>query len=458
VRPVNHRWWAVCAGITGVALVASLAVILAGPSGRSGDAAAAPGSPAFGVLGSSCEPGRVAALRRAGVTTVVTEVQWAAAEPAPGAVDRGYLAGVRQGLTACSSAGLRVVLGLGLQNPPPWVLGLPAATFVDQSGAASTSGEANLVFSAGARKAATAYLRDVAGLTGFEDVGAVRLAGELGYPGPEAGASGPSFWAFDAAAQGGPGLAAGVSPSPMPAWLPGVPVYRLAPVGGEEVARWYDWYTSSLAGSVVWLAETLRSVGFAGEFHVPLAGRGVLPVDHEQSVATLLDGRADPDGALGRGLDYPRQFSVFAELDARLRAQSPPSRVVVDYTGLDDDTATRTRAETPGEETCRSGDSPGSLAAAGLDRGASQRWTITLARAARLGVVAENPGPPERAQTGGSPFSDGEADQMVQGARYARDCGLEAFYLAFEDDLFTPGSGVDVPAYGRVIAGTGAGR
>jgi len=143
---------------------------------------------------------------------------------------------------------------------------------------------------------------------------------------------------------------------------------------------------------------------------------------------------------------------------SRLRAQSPPSRVVVDYTGLDDDTATRTRAETPGEETCRSGDSPGSLAAAGLDRGASQRWTITLARAARLGVVAENPGPPERAQTGGSPFSDGEADQMVQGARYARDCGLEAFYLAFEDDLFTPGSGVDVPAYGRVIAGTGAGR
>jgi hypothetical protein len=46
---------------------------------------------------------------------------------------------------------------------------------------------------------------------------------------------------------------------------------------------------------------------------------------------------------------------------------------------------------------------------------------------------------------------------MVRAAQYARECGVEAFYLAFEDELFAPGSGVDVPAYGRVIAGGGTG-
>lgn len=454
---MNLRWWVVVAGATAVALVASLAVVLAGPPGTSGDAAAAPGTPAFGVLASSCDPGRVAALRRAGVTTVVTELQWASAEPAPGVVDRGYLASIRRGVRTCADAGMRVVLGLGLHNPPAWVLELPDAAFVDQFGRTSSRAEADLVFGAAAREAATAYLRDAAELTGFDGVAAVRLAGELGYPGPEEGASGPSFWAFGAAAQGGPGLADGVSPSPLPGWRPGVPVYRGAPVAADDVDRWYDWYTSSLTGSVDWLAGTLRSVGFTGGFHVPLAGRGVLPADRDEAVAGRLDGRADPDGALGRGLDYPRAFAALADLDARWRAASPPSRVVVDFTGLDDDTATRARAQDPGEDTCRPGDTPEALAAAGHDRGAAQRWTIALARAAGLGVVAENPGPPGKPNTGGSPYSDGEADQMAQGARYARECGLEAFYLAFEDDLFTPGSGVDVPAYGRVIAGTGAG-
>jgi hypothetical protein len=386
----------------------------------------------------------------------MTEMQWAQAEPAPGVVDEDYLASIRDRVRACAQGGMRVVLGLGLQNPPSWVLRLPGATYLDQEGRTSSQGEADLVFSAEARDAAVAYLRDVAGRGGFERVATVRLAGELGYPSPEPGSSGTTFWAFGPAAQGGPGRAVGVEPSPMPGWLPGSPTWQDAPVGADAVGRWYDWYAGSLADSIVWLADAMRGVGFTGDFHVPVAGRGVLPADRQEAVDGLLDGRADPDGALGKGGDYPAQFGVFADLDAKLRGQSPPSRLLIDFTSLDDDSAVRARAADPPQDTCRPDDTTASLTAAGLDRGASQRWTVTLAHEAGLGVVAENPGPPDFDNTGGTAQSDSVADQMVQAGRYARDCRLEAWYLAFEDQLFEPGSGIDVAAYGRVIAGPGS--
>ncbi|MCD2196713.1 beta-galactosidase [Actinomycetospora endophytica] len=447
---MRARWWLAGGGVAAVVVVVVLVLTAFGSIGRP----APPERPAFGVLASSCDPDRVAALRKAGVTTAMTEMQWAQAEPAPGVTDEGYLASVRARIEACAAGGLRVVLGLGLQNPPPWVLGLPGAAFVDQAGRSSSQGEADLVFSAGARDAATAYLRDVAGQVGFGRVATVRVAGELGYPSAEPETGGTAFWAFGAPAQGGPGRAAGVDASPLPGWVPGSPTWQDAPVTADDAGRWYDWYTGSLADSVVWLTDALRGVGFTGDFQVPLAGRGVLPADRQEAVAGLLDGRADPDGALGKGLDYPSQFRVFADLDARLRATSPSSRILVDFTSLDDDSAVRARAADPPQDTCRPDDTTASLTAAGLDRGASQRWTVALAHEAGLGVVAENPGPPDLTNTGGTAQSDDEPDQMVQAGRYARDCGLEAWYLAFEDQLFEPGSGIDVAGYGRVIAGS----
>ena len=447
------RGWPTGVGVVAAVVVLAIVAVLTVTGGGRG--AAAPPRPAFGVLGSSCAPDRVAALRRAGATTAMTEMQWAQAEPAPGVVDEAYLDSVRDRIAACAAGGLSVVLGLGMHNPPGWVLALPGASFRDQSGRTSTDGEANLVFSAAAREAAVGYLRAVAGRVGFERVAAVRLAGELGYPGSAPGSG--TFWAFDRAAQGGAGRAAGVDPSPMPGWVPGSPTWQGTPVTADAASRWYDWYTGSLAGSIVWLADALREAGFTGDVHVPLAGRGVLPADRQEAVDGLLDGRADPDGALGKGTDYPAQFGVLADLDARLRAQSPPSRLLIDFTSLDDDSAVRARAAVPPQDTCRPDDTPASLTAAGLERGATQRWTIALARAAGLGVVAENPGPPDQPNTGGTAQSDGEAEQMVQAGRYARDCDLDAWYLAFEDQLFEPGSGIDVPAYARVVAGSSPG-
>jgi hypothetical protein len=83
---VRIRGWAAGIGVVVVVVVvvvvAAVALVTGGARGS-----AAPQRPAFGVLGSSCAPDRVAGLRRAGATTAMTEMQWAQAEPAPGVVD-----------------------------------------------------------------------------------------------------------------------------------------------------------------------------------------------------------------------------------------------------------------------------------------------------------------------------------------------------------------------------------
>jgi hypothetical protein len=455
VTAPRPRRWGLAAGVAAAAAVLAIVVVLGLVVAAGRDNGTGRGSgPAFGTLASSCTPDRVPALRQAGVSVAMIDVQWAAAEPQPGGPDLGYLADVRQRIATCTGAGMRVLLGLGLDNGPAWLLGEPGVAFVDQDGTTSPSQEPDLVFSAAARDAAGAYLHDLATVVGLRDVAAIRLSTELGYPGPVDAGTPTRFWAYGEPAQGGAGLAEGVEASPMPGWRPADPTWQDAPVTPDQVDGWYSWYTRSLAGSVVWVSDTLRGDGFTGDVHVPVAGRGVLAQDRAEAVAGGLDGRGDPDGNLGYGLDYPSLFGEFAALDARLRAASPPARLAIDYTGLDDDTATRTRAASPGEETCHPGDTPETLARAGLDRGAGQRWTLALARSHGLPLVAENPGPPGPT-TGGSPYSDSVAVQMARAGGYARDCGLEVFLLAFEDQLFEPGSGIDVPAYGRVIARSG---
>ena len=92
-------------------------------------------------------------------------------------------------------------------------------------------------------------------------------------------------------------------------------------------------HRTSLVDTVAWQVGRLRELGFRGAVHVPVAGRGILPADRAAAVDGLLDGRADPDGALERGLDYPSQFPVLAGLHG----------VVVDFTGLDDAQAVTAR-------------------------------------------------------------------------------------------------------------------
>jgi hypothetical protein len=176
--------------------------------------------------------------------------------------------------------------------------------------------------------------------------------------------------------------------------------------------------------------------------HLPVAGRGVLPADLAAAVAARLDGTADRDDSLARGLDYVDQFPVLAAVVPGL---------VVDLTSVDDAGSVAARAV--GQDRCR----PGDAAAVTDPRTPVAQWSrLRFARAqvARAGLPAirENPGPPGPG-TGGVPGSDSEAEQLRRAPDLARSCALALLLFAFEDDLYTGGSGVTMQDY--VTARTG---
>jgi hypothetical protein len=75
-----------------------------------------------------------------------------------------------------------------------------------------------------------------------------------------------------------------------------------------------------------------------------------------------------------------------------------------------------------------------------------------------LGLVGENPGPPDAPFTGGADDSDPLAEQLRRAPAAAAACGMTTFLFAFEDDLFSGTSGVDVDDYAdRIAASAGRG-
>jgi hypothetical protein len=429
--------------LAGVALVTVVVVVVA--LVVAGRPAAAPGL-RFGVLGSTCDAGRVPALAGAGVTLAQISVEWARLEPAPGAVDTVYRDGVTAAIARCRDAGIGVVLSPGLQDAPAWVTALPGAAYRDQDGRPGPDRVPNLAFSAAARDATAAYLARLARTWPLDDFAAIRVGtgdnGELGYPTTTDPSPGPgAYWAFDDAAQRGDGLAPGVPVSPLPGWVPGTAAYDGTPVGAGGAQRWFAWYTGAIAGAAVWQIDTLRALGFRGEVHLPLAGRGVLPGDLALATGHDLDGTGDRDGSLGAGLDYPSQLDAIADA---------PGPVLVDVTGLDDATAVDARRLDPPQDVCAPGDAdqvPEPADEVDVSSWSATRWTLAAAAHAGLGAVGENPGSAGAPGTGGDPESDDLSDQMAQGIRYAHACGLQAFLFAFEDDLFGDPADVSVGEY-----------
>lgn len=402
---------------------------------------------AFGVLGSSCSLERVTALREAGVSVVELPLGWDRYEPTPGQVDSRYVAQVRARLENCKNAGMKVILSPGLHYPPDWVKNLRGGVLRGSAGGTPASGGAELIFSAEVRAAAGEYLSRVVTDFGFDGIAAVRVGtddgGELGYPGPREGGNDREFWAFGDAPQHGVGLAEGVMPSPMPGWRPGSPEWNESPVTEGQVRTWWDWYVGSAVGAVAWQIGELRKFGYDGRIHVPVAGRGVLPDDKAEALEGRLDGRANPDGAQERGLDYAAQFEVLSAFP----------RVDVDFTGLDDVSDVKARATVPPQDRCRSDDTE-SVVSEDVSSWSSHRYTSALARRAGLGLVGENPGPPDSPFTGGSPLSDSLAKQLQIAPRYAEECGMSMFLFGFEEDLFREDpaeSGVSVEDYRQVI-------
>lgn len=408
---------------------------------------AAPEIMSFGVLGATCAHERIEALREAGVTVVELPLAWDRYEPEVGVVDRRYVAGVRTQLQDCRDAGMVVVLSPGLHYPPDWVRSLPGGFLKGSAGGVPRDSGAELVFSAKVREAAHEYLARIASDVGFEGIGAIRVGtnatGELGYPGPEDGGNEREFWSFGAAPQLGRGLADGVAPSPMPGWVPGSRLWNGKAVSRQQVQAWWDWYVGAVVGAVVWQLDELRNLGYQGRVHVPVAGKGVLPADKAEALRGRLDGRANPDGAQERGLDYLEQFAVLSTLPG----------VDVDFTGLDDISAVTARAVSPLQDRCFPGDEV-RVVEEDVTGWSSHRYTSALARRAGLGMVGENPGAPWKPYTGGTPLSDSLAEQLQIAPGYAAECGMSMFLFGFEEDLFDPeGAAGTLDHYKDVIKG-----
>ncbi len=457
-RDRPRRWWAWAA--------AALAVVVAGTGVLvvSGEQRREPAVPVtteerddgleFGVLGSRCDADRVEALRDAGVRYAEVGLSWAAFEPVPGGFDEGYAAFVRRHLDTCERAGIGVVLTLGLHSAPGWVAELPGGAYVDQHGDAGPEEVPNVVFSTAVRDAVADYLAELDRAVGLDRAVAIRVGtgvnGELGYPGTDRAGRNP-FWAFDAAAQRGEGLADGAEVSPMPGWTPGSATWNGSPVGTDQVRAWFRWYSRSVADAVVWVVRTLREQGFEGDVHLPLAGRGALPADLEAALAARLDGTADRDGSLEGGLFYPEQLRHIAE-SLRRSERDGWGTVYADSSSVDDATAVTARQLDPPQDSCRPEDADRDLLVEpGVEQWSSVRWTVANARRAGLDVIGENPGSPDTPRTGGNELTDSSAEQMEYAPRYAQECGMAVLFWAFEDDLFGDRPGAGIADYARRI-------
>jgi hypothetical protein len=131
----------------------------------------APPQTLFGTLDTTIST--VGTEKRAGLSVAMFELDWATIEPEKGLFRNSYIATLSHTLWKFRAEGMRVTLGLGLEDPPPWVYSLPAGSYVNQFG--QFSREADMVFSEAVRQAAGAYLKHVAARLPLRNVWAIRL-------------------------------------------------------------------------------------------------------------------------------------------------------------------------------------------------------------------------------------------------------------------------------------------
>jgi len=259
----------------------------------------------FGVLQATAP--RAGQERAAGVTVGELELNWSSYEPAPGQFDGGYVAQQVARMNALRSAGLAVVLDVGMQYPPGWVFGLDGSTrFVNQYGDVWHGGLSedvpNAVFDPAVRDAEAAYIARVAADFG-DAFWAIRAGGllqdELRYPPAGDNGHANSYWAFDAAAQ---------AHSPVPGWRPGQ-------AGTAQASAFLDYYLNSLTGFQTWLVGTYRAHFRSAWLQLLKPSWGLRPGDAAAAVARNLDGSTNPAGwgTLAMGLDWQGQVNAISD-------------------------------------------------------------------------------------------------------------------------------------------------
>jgi hypothetical protein len=390
----------------GIAAVAALVLGL-GLSTTSFASAATPPRATSGILFGTLDtqPGTAATEDRSSATVAMFEFDWASFEPKKGVFSASYLATMRSFLHAYQAAGMRVTLGLGLQNTPSWVFSLPNSTYVDQFG--HRSAEANFVFSNAVRQAAAGYLARLAADIPLSNFWAIRLTsggdGEMLYPG------GGNYWAFDKSALTGSGLPAGVSRNPFPKWRPGKPGLT-----STQINRWVNWYIAGLDNVTNWQMRTLASLGFTGYYETVTPGSGTRP----DSLIKNERHNLPNDGTTGVGAVWDRYYSMLPN----------KSHVVAYISSVADGSGSN--------DSCQPGDASVPLTSSVMDSWSATRWISRIALRQGLLIGGENPGyglpaSLDRFYTNTSP-----SGMMADALRQARSCGFQVFYWAHDFRLW----------------------
>jgi F5/8 type C domain len=366
---------------------------------------AAPATPTlFGTL--DTQPATIAAeAGSSDVSMAMLEYNWASFEPSPGVFSASYLATMKSELAAYQAAGMKVTLGLGLQNAPSWVTSLADGTYVDQTGAKST--EANFVFSAAVRTAAAAYLKQVAADIPLSNFYAIRLTsggdGEMLYPG------GGTYWAFDNAALTGNGLAAGMTPNPDPKWKPGTSGLSQAQIGA-----WVNWYVGGLDNVTNWQMQTLNGLGFNGYFETVTPGSGTRPDGLTQTEQANLSN----DGTTGVGAVWNLYYAML-----------PTKTNVIAYISSVADNS-------GGNDDCQAADATTSLTSASMDSWSATRWISAIAHHDGLAVGGENPGYGIPASIDSFYTNTSSTGMMATAIGQSQSCGFQVYYWAHDIHLW----------------------
>jgi hypothetical protein len=339
-----------------------------------------------------------------GVGMAMFEFDWASFEPEPSTFSSSYLASVKAELDAYHAAGMDITLGLGMQDPPAWVFTLADATYVNQDGNVST--EADFVFSAAVRAAATTYLDQIAASIPLSDFWAIRLTSggdsEMVYPG------GGTYWAFNSSALTGNGLPAGMTRNPYPSWVPGTP--GLTP---DQIGQWVTWYVGGLDNVTDWQMQTLDGLGFTGYYETVTPGSGTRP-----NVLTAEEQENLPDSTTGVGAVWNLYYSKLWY----------KSRVMAYLSSVAD--------ESGDNDTCQPSDDSLPLNSPVMNTWSATRWIARIAREYGMLVGGENPGYGLPASLDWFYNDLSATGEMAIALSQARSCGFSVFYWAHDTNLW----------------------
>lgn len=265
----------------------------------------------YGVIQSN--PQYVTSDYAAGLRLRTLELSWDRYEPQEGTWDNGYIEAKRAEYQQMIAAGFRVALDTGVVYPPTWIWDYPNSRFINQYGDAFVARElggngVNAIFNQTIRDKQACYVKQI-----FNDFGTgfamVRLGwgrfGEVNYPVSGFNGHTNSYWAFDTIAQGrAAGLPAGLTPDPVPGWVPGT-----SSVNHAAASTFVNWYLDSLRNYHDWQIATVRGF-YSGKLIMLYADWVLRPGHLDGAIAADLNGSTlvEVNGNVQAGFDYARMI------------------------------------------------------------------------------------------------------------------------------------------------------